>query len=82
MTEKEKLLIEEQVRRGRVVIQTLDGLLSADIEKFCSQPVDCLLYDLNRDEATTYTLNNERAINDIAVAKVIRYLHNKVYGAK
>ncbi len=45
MTEKQKLLIEEQIRRGRVAIQTLDGLLlSADIEKFCRQSTGCLLY--------------------------------------
>ena len=38
---------------------------------------DNILYDLNRDEATTLTLGNEglvRWVNDYAVAKVIRYL--------
>ncbi|MEZ3418323.1 MAG: hypothetical protein K1V99_02995 [Bacteroidales bacterium] len=80
MTEEEKLLIEEQIKHNRVVFQTIEGLQSADIEEFCKQDVDFLLYDLNRDEATTSTLNNERAINDIAVAKVIRYLHKKAFG--
>lgn len=38
---------------------------------------DGILYDLNRDEATTLTLGNEglvRWVNDYAVAKVIRHL--------
>lgn len=82
MTDKERQIIGEQGRLGRVVFQTMEGLQSADMEEFCKQDVNLLLYDLNRDEATTYTLNNERSINDIAVAKVIRYLHNKVYGAQ
>lgn len=80
MTDKERQIISEQGRLGRVVFQTMDGLQSADMEEFCKQDVGLLLYDLNRDEGTTYTLNNERAINDIAVAKVIRYLHKKAFG--
>lgn len=80
MTEEDKLFIEEQISRNKVVFQTIEGLQSADMEEFCNQDVGLLLYDLNRDEATTYTLNNERAINDIAVAKVIRYLHKKAFG--
>ena len=80
MTEEEKLLIEEQIKHNRVVFQPREGVQSAGIEEFCKQDVDFLLYDLNRDEATTCTLNNERAINDIAVAKVIRYLHKKAFG--
>lgn len=80
MTDKERQIIGEQGRLGRVVFQTMEGLKSADMEEFCSQDVDLLLYDLNRDEPTTYTLNNERAINDIAVAKVIRFLHKKAFG--
>lgn len=80
MTDKERQIISEQGRLGRVVFQTMEGLKSADMEEFCEQDVGLLLYDLNRDEATTYTLNNERAINDIAVAKVIRYLHKKAFG--
>ena len=47
------------------------------IDKLCRQSADGLLYDLNRDEATTLTLGKvglERWVNDYATAKVIRYL--------
>lgn len=80
MTAEEKEFIQGQYKHGEVVLATPCGLVSCDMEELVSQPVEGLLYDLNRDELTTYTLNNERAINDIAVAKVIRYLHGKVYG--
>lgn len=80
MNDEERQIISEQDRFGRVVFQSMEGLHSADIEEFCKQDVDSLLYDLNRDEPTTYTINNERAINDIAVAKVIRFLHKKAFG--
>lgn len=80
MTQEEKELIREQENAGKVVLSSFGNLFSVNTEDLCSQPVDGLLYDLNRDEATTYVLNNERAINDIAVAKVIRYLHKKAFG--
>lgn len=80
MTAEEKQFIERQYKQGKVVLATPCGLASCDMEELVGQPVEGLLYDLNRDELTTYTLNNERAINDIAVAKVIRHLHGKVYG--
>ena len=44
-----------------------------------NQPVDGLLYDLNRDEATIMTfIDSEKWINDYACALVIRYLMNKL----
>lgn len=82
MTEEERKCIEDNAKRGRVVLHTPEGIVSCDMEALVKQPVEGLLYDLNRNELTTYTLNNERAVNDIAVAKVIRYLHGKVYGKK
>lgn len=68
-------------REGRVVIMTVVGLMGVSLEKFCQQDADGILYDLNRDEATTLTLGSDgmnRWINDYAVAKVIRYLKEKL----
>lgn len=80
MTDEQKKLFWEKKKEGKVMVQTEDGVMTASMEDFCKQNIEGLLYDLNRDEATTLTLNNERAINDLAVAQVIRYLHAKVYG--
>lgn len=70
-------LIQDAEKDGKIVIMTEMGLMGASLEKFCQQDADGILYDLNRDEATTLTLGNEglvRWVNDYAVAKVIRYL--------
>lgn len=51
--------------------------MKCPLDKFCQQEADSILYDLNRDEATTLTLGHDglvRWVNDYAVAKVIRYL--------
>lgn len=80
MTKEEYELIKGKQKEGKVVFRNVEGLMAQPIEDFCSQCVEGLLYDLNRDEATTLTLNDNRCVNDLAVAQVIRYLHKKVYG--
>ena len=70
-------LIKDLEKQGILVIMTEIGLLECPLDKFCQQDADDILYDLNRDEATTLTLGNEglvRWVNDYAVAKVIRHL--------
>ena len=73
----EKILAES--KNGNVVINTPLGLRLCKIEDIVNQPVDGLLYDLNRDEATIMTfIDSEKWINDSACALVIRYLMNKL----
>lgn len=73
-------LIKDLEKDGILVIMTEMGLMEVSLERFCQQDADGILYDLNRDEATTLTLGNEglvRWVNDYAVAKVIRHLKEK-----
>lgn len=35
---------------------TYDGIMTQDIHTFLKQPIDGILYDLNRDKATTIAL--------------------------
>lgn len=70
-------LIQDAEKDGNIVLMTEMGLMECPLEMFCQQDADGILYDLNRDEATTLHLGNEgleRWVNDYAVAKVIRYL--------
>lgn len=76
--------LNEWEKKGKVVLMTCEGPMACDLEELISQPVEGLLYDLNRDEATTKTLMRQdrdlpctRLINDYAVARVIRALHQK-----
>lgn len=78
-------VLQQEEEKGRVVIMTVDGPMSYDIEELCAQPVDGLLYDLNRDTITTKTLLESgeslpltRLVNDYAVALVIKHLKKKI----
>lgn len=83
--EKTLAIVKENERKGIVTIMTECGLMSCNIERISKQSADGLLYDLNRDEATTLTLGqngNERWVNDYAAAMVIRYLMSELEKAK
>lgn len=82
-------LIKDQEKEGRAVFLSFDGLHSVDVEAWIQQPVDGLLYDLNRDRVTAITWlaegdgervleKNHRWVNNYAVALVIRALKAKI----
>lgn len=66
-------------KEGKVVIWAIDGLRSIPLEELVEQPVEGLLYDLNRLEEIIMTyMDSPKWINDFACAQVIRYLKNKL----
>lgn len=70
---KDKVL--EEYNKGNIVIANIEGLGITKLEDFIQQPVDGLLYDLNRIESVVLTfLSDPKWVNDFAVAKVIRAL--------
>lgn len=70
---KERILAERD--KGNLCVLTIEGLMSMPIDEFVKQPVDGMLYDLNRGEEISLTFIHERKwINDFAVALVIRKL--------
>ncbi len=71
-------LIDEQSKLGKVVIENDEGLFSMPIDKMCSQFADGILYDTNRLEEVTKTIKSERTVNDLAMAKIVRYLKKRV----
>lgn len=78
--EKTLAIIKENESKGMVTFMTECGMMTTPIESLCRQSADGLLYDLNRDEATTLHLGKVgmgRWVNDYAVAQVIRFLLNK-----
>lgn len=81
--EKRLEMVENVVKQGGIFFMTCDGIRSMDMDDFLSQPADDILYDLNRDEATTVVLANDgmlgmRWVNDLAVAYVIKALKAKL----
>ena len=74
-----KELVLEEAKKGFLVIAGFEGLQKAKLSEIVKQPVEGLLYDLNRNEATILTfLNDPKWVNDYASIQVIRFLHNKV----
>ena len=69
-------------KEGKVCFLTFDGLMSADLDSFVKQPIDGLLYDLNRGpEVVLSFISDPKWINDYAVSLVIRRLKEKLEGA-
>lgn len=74
-----KELIRHKEKEGKVVLNTLEGLVEADLEEFIKQPAEGILYDLNRDRATVMQfIKDEKWINDYACALVIMKLKEKL----
>lgn len=74
---KERVL--EAEAKNKVVFMTIDGPMSADLDKFISQPTEGLLYDMNRDRVTCLTwLDDPKVgafwINNFCAMKVITKL--------
>lgn len=74
-----KEVVLKEYEKGNIVVASCEGLQIMPLNEFLEQPVDGMLYDLNRDEATVLTLiDNPKWINDYAVCKVIRSLMAKI----
>ena len=70
---KERIL--EEYKKGNIVFLTIDGLRTCPISEFVQQPVEGLLYDLNRDSATILSfIDDPKWVNDYALTQVLKYL--------
>jgi len=81
MEEKKSLrqIILEKRKAGKVVVMGIEGPMSMPLEDIVRQPVDGLLYDLNRLEEVTLTfIDDPKWVNDFAVALVIRKLKSNI----
>jgi len=76
-----KKMILEKEQEGKIVVLGPGTLMSMDLDDFIKQPVEGMLYDLNRDAATVLTFINDRKwINDYACGLVIKKLKEKLDG--
>lgn len=77
--EELKNLILEAWKDGYVVFASAEGLCKQKLEDFTQQPLDGMLYDINRDAATIFTFvdDNPKWVNDFALTKLLEYYYNK-----
>ncbi len=79
MSEKVKKFILDKRKEGKLVVAGIEGLMSMDVKEFIKQPVDGILYDLNRLEETALTfIEDPKWVNDFAVALTIRELYSLI----
>ncbi len=78
--EKLKDSLLQEANKGNIIIASVDGINAVNLKEFLNQPVDGILYDLNRSELVALTLINKdiKWINDYAVAQVIRELVGQI----
>ena len=64
--------------KGNLVYADIEGLKSIKLEEFVKQPLDGMLYDINRNTATILTfLDDPKWVNDFALTKLLEYYYNK-----
>lgn len=84
-TEEQKRALHESIRdkileewkKGNVCFRTTDGIMMQPIGWFIQQPIEGMLYDMNRDEATILTLLDEKWVNDLCLTKLLKYYHER-----
>lgn len=85
MNGKEKLRdqIIKATKEGKIAFATFEGVMSMPLHDFLQQPVDGILYDLNRlPEFGLANIDDPKWINDFAVAAVIRELYSRAESAE
>lgn len=76
---KIKDLVLEEAKKGNITVFTHEGLMMAPLKEVIKQPVDGLLYDLNRNEVVILTfIEDPKWINDYASTQVIRELKSQL----
>ena len=74
-----KDLVLKEYKKGNIVLATPFGFTGAPLKEFVKQPIDGMLYDLNRNEAVILTfIEDVKWVNDYAMAQVVRELKLKV----
>lgn len=73
---KDKVLAEWD--KGNLVFADFEGLKSIKFKDFIKQPLEGMLYDINRNTATILTfLDDSKWVNDFALTKLLEYYYNK-----
>lgn len=73
---RDKVLAEWD--KGNLVYADVDGLKSIKFEDFIKQPLEGMLYDINRCLPVIVTyIDDPKWVNDFALTKLVEYYYNK-----
>ena len=75
--------ILEKEKEGRVVIYGYEGLMETNLDDLIKQPVEGILYDLNRSPEVILTfIKDQKWVNDYACMLVIKKLYSLLKNQK
>jgi len=78
---RDKVLAEWD--KGNLVYADIEDLKSVKLEEFIKQPLEGMLYDINRNDATILTyIDDPKWVNDFALTKLLEYYYNKCNSLK
>ena len=73
---RDKILAEWD--KGNLVYADIEGLKSINFKEFIKQPLEGMLYDINRNTVTILTfLDDPKWVNNFALTKLLEYYYNK-----
>lgn len=73
---RDKVLAEWD--KGNLVYADIEGLKSIRFEDFIKQPLEGMLYDVNRCLPVVLTyIDDPKWVNDFALTKLLEYYYNK-----
>lgn len=71
--------ILKKEKEGKIVTANLEGFIEVNLDTFISQPIEGILYDLNRDRITVLAnIEDQKWVNDFAVMLVITKLKDEL----
>ena len=73
---RDKVLAEWD--KGNLVYADVEGLKSIKFDDFIKQPLEGMLYDINRCLPVVLTyIEDQKWVNDFALVKLLEYYYNK-----
>ena len=77
--EKYKDIVLSEYAKGNIVYLDIEGTKTIPLKDFVSQPIEGILYDLNRLEENIIVdvLESQKWINDYALVKLERHLYEE-----
>lgn len=74
-----KDIVLSEAKKGNIVVSGYEGLQTGSLSGIVKQPVEGILYDINRGEEVILTfIDDPKWVNDYACAQVIRELKKQL----
>ena len=71
-------IVQQAIADGKICYRTEEGIYSMPMVEFVQQPLEGMLYDINRDRATVMTfLDDPEWVNNLALTELLEFYYNE-----